>query len=101
MSDTIVLSVQIEAAAGKGPELLKHLSALLEPSRKEPGCLSYVLHTDPEHQDRLFFYEAFRDQAALDKHLAEPHFQEFVNWRQSQDPDPMADVTVTRWKPVA
>ena len=99
MSDAMVLNVHIQAVPGMGAELLKHLSALLEPSRKEPGCLSYLLHSDPEDQDKLMFYEAFRDQAALDLHLAEPHFQAFVRWRESQRPDPMAAVTVTRWNP--
>lgn len=101
MSDTIVLNVHIQAAPGKGAELLRHLAALLAPSRAEPGCVSYLLHSDPEDPGKIMFYEAFRDQAALDKHLAEPHFQAFVKWRESQSPDPMAAVTVTRWKPVA
>lgn len=99
MSQTVVLNVHIQAATGKGPELLEHLSALLGPSRGEPGCVSYLLHVDPADPDKLMFYEAFKDQAALDKHLAEPHFQAFVRWRESQSPDPMAAVTVTRWEP--
>lgn len=101
MSQAIVLNVHIQAAPGTGPELLKQLSALLEPSRKEPGCVSYLLHSDPEDQDKLMFYEAFEDQAALDRHLAEPHFQAFLRWRESQTPDPMAVVTVTRWQPAS
>jgi len=99
MSRAIVLNVHIQAAPGKGPDLVKRFSALLEPSRNEPGCVSYLLHTDPQDQDKLMLYEAFKDQAALDKHLAEPHFLAFVKWRESQSPDPMAAAIVTRWEP--
>ena len=99
MSREIILNVHITAAPGKGPELLQRLSALLEPSRNEPGCVRYLLHTDPHDQDKLMFYEAFKDQVALDRHLAEPHFQAFVKWREAQSPDPMIAAVVTRWEP--
>jgi quinol monooxygenase YgiN len=100
LDDTIILNVHIKAAAGKGPELLAKLSALLEPSRSEPGCLQYLLHTDPEDPDKLMFYEAFANQKALDEHLAAPYFQAFLKYREDAMPDPMESATVTRWQPV-
>jgi quinol monooxygenase YgiN len=100
MDETIILNVHIKAASGKGPELREHLSALLEPSREEPGCLQYLLHTDPEDPDKLMFYEAFANQKALDEHLAAPYFQAFLNYREESTPDPMESAIVTRWRPV-
>jgi quinol monooxygenase YgiN len=98
MAKSIVLNVHIQAAPGKGPELLEHLQALLAPSRNEPGCLKYMLHTDPEDQDKLMFYEEFADQAALDAHIAAPYFQAFLRYRESCDPDPQQSAVVTRWQ---
>lgn len=97
MDKAIVLNVHMQAAPGKGPELLQHLSALLAPTRKEPGCLEYALHTDPEDADRFMFYEVFRDQAALDAHIAAPYFQAFLKYREASSPDPVASAAVTRW----
>lgn len=101
MDQTIVLNVHIQASAGKGPELLKHLTALLAPSRSEPGCLNYLLHIDPEDPDRLMFYEEFKNQEALDAHIAAPYFQKFLEYREASNPDPQSSAVVTRWKPVS
>jgi len=100
MVKSIVLNVHIQASPGKGPELLKHLKGLLDPVRAEEGCLNYLLHTDPEDPDKLMFYEEFKDQEALDAHIAAPHFQKFLKFRESQDPDPQASAIVTKWVPV-
>jgi quinol monooxygenase YgiN len=101
MSRAIVLTVQITAAPGQGLELVKHFSALVESSRKEPGCLNYILHTDPTDQQKIMLYEAFKDQAALDQHAAAPHHRAFLRWRESQTPDPVASALVTRWEPAS
>lgn len=100
MSNTIVLNVVITAAPGTGAELAKHFAALAESSRKEPGCVNYFLHTDPADPHKIMLYEAFRDQAALDEHIAAPHHQSFLRWRETQKPDPVAAAAVTRWQPV-
>lgn len=92
----IVLNVHIEAVEGRETELAEQLSALLEPTRKEPGCLVYKLHRDPENPRKLMFYESFKDQAALDEHLNAPYFKKFVAYRGT-GVDPVAHQTVTRW----
>lgn len=44
MSDNIILNVHLQAAAGQEEALERQLVALLEPTRAEPGCVSYELH---------------------------------------------------------
>jgi len=100
MSSAIVLNVIITAAPGQGAELAQHFAALAESSRKEPGCVNYFLHTDPSDPQKIMLYEAFKDQAALDAHIAAPHHQAFLRWRESQRPDPVAKAEVSRWRPV-
>lgn len=92
----IVLNVHFEAVPGREDDLLRELSALVEPTRKEAGCLVYELHVDPESPGKLMFYEKFADQAALDFHVITPHFKKFVSYRETGDP--VAAVTLTRWR---
>ncbi len=47
------------------------------------------------------FYEKFRDQEALDTHIASPHFKRFEAHRVAANPDPVASVVVTRWRAIA
>jgi quinol monooxygenase YgiN len=93
----IVLNVHFEAAPNREKDLENALRALVAPTRGEPGCLAYRLHLDPANPAKLMFYEKFADQAALDAHIASPHFQGFVKLRES-GPDPVASVTVTKWQ---
>lgn len=46
-------------------------------SRKEVGCLMYVVHQSTTDPTTFFLYEQWRDRAALDAHYEEPHFKEF------------------------
>jgi quinol monooxygenase YgiN len=92
----IVLNVHFEALPGRENDLLRELSALVEPTRKEAGCLVYELHVDPENPEKLMFYEKFADQAALDFHVNTTHFKKLVSYREKSDP--IAAQTITRWK---
>src|ERR1700756_3847700 len=47
-------------------------------SRKEPGCISHVVHVDCENPLRLVFIEQWTDRAALLAHFALPASREFV-----------------------
>jgi quinol monooxygenase YgiN len=48
-------------------------------SRAEPGCISYTLYQDPYERTVFFFFEEWKDQAAIDAHFATPHFNAFVS----------------------
>lgn len=39
-------------------------------SRKEDGCIHHSVHIDADDPLRLFFYEEWRDMAALRQHFA-------------------------------
>jgi quinol monooxygenase YgiN len=100
MADTpIILSVVIEAAAGRENELASMLSKLVEPTRSEPGCLGYELNTSREKSGTFLFYEKFANQAALDAHVSAPYFQNFLKQREASDP--VAHQTVMRWAGLA
>lgn len=47
-------------------------------SRLEPGCISHAVHVDCENRLRLFFFEQWADEAALQAHFAVPETRAFV-----------------------
>ncbi len=64
------------------PETLEELLAVslehVHRSREEPGCLSHDVYTHAENPLRLFFFETWADQAAVNAHFAVPESRSFV-----------------------
>ena len=48
----------------------------------EPGCLRFNVLRDAQDEDVYYFYEAYKDQAALDAHRLTPHY---AIWRAVAD----------------
>tara|TARA_Y100000052_G_scaffold21389_1_gene21587 strand:- start:57083 stop:57361 length:279 start_codon:yes stop_codon:yes gene_type:complete len=46
------------------------VAGIVEPTRKEKGCLRFELHSDDEH---LYLVEAWEDEAALEFHYAQDY----------------------------
>ena len=57
------------AKSGHEDEVRKGFAALLEPSRKEPGCLRYDVLEDTHYTGRFFTYEEWTSEEALHTHL--------------------------------
>jgi len=76
----LCLIVKVKAVAGKEAQLKEVLGAMLEPTRKEPGCITYQLYTN-EKSDTFFFYELWETPAHLDAHTKTPHYLQLVKDR--------------------
>jgi quinol monooxygenase YgiN len=63
----------VQAQPGAEATIREALITLVRATRAEPGCLSYTLHEDPAKAGQFYFYEVYRDQAALDHHMQSPH----------------------------
>ena len=50
--------------------------------RDEPGCMRFNVLQDQADQNVYYFYEVYRDQAALEAHRAAPHY---AVWRAAAD----------------
>jgi len=75
MSDVrITVVAHVRAKAGKEEELKKVMLSLIEPTRKEAGCLRYELYQNTEDAADLTFVEDWESDAALDAHMQTPHF---------------------------
>jgi quinol monooxygenase YgiN len=65
--------------AGEEEKCKEYIRILQEHSRREPGCVMYVGHQSTENPRKFFFYETYKDQAALDAHRAAPYFNQYVH----------------------
>lgn len=83
----IVLSVTWVAKNGHEEEVAQLFAKLTAETRKEPGCLMFVVHRHKDDPRRFFIYEQYRDEAALEAHRNTPHFLQFAR----KDLLPIAD----------
>lgn len=74
----VVLAVTWIAKPGHESEVAEIFTRLQEASRKEPGCLMYVVHRHHTDARRFFIYEQYRDDAALQAHRDSRHFKQYA-----------------------
>lgn len=59
-------------------ELVAAAREVVSASRGDEGCQSYGFYVDLTDENVIVSVEVWRDQAALDAHMAHPHTQEFL-----------------------
>jgi quinol monooxygenase YgiN len=65
----------------KGPsvkDVKNELLKMIEPTRKEDGCIEYYLHQDNENPTVFLFYENWKNEEELNKHMDTTHFKAMV-----------------------
>ncbi|MCX6622939.1 MAG: putative quinol monooxygenase [Acidobacteria bacterium] len=73
MTALLTLVAEFQAKEGKEAEAREALLALIEPTRKEDGCVQYDLHVLNDQPGRFLFYENWTSRAELDRHAASAH----------------------------
>ena len=68
----IVITGSVAAKPGSIEALKAEGLAHSARSRAEDGCQSHRCYVDAEHPERLFFYEEWRDMAAVEAHFRHP-----------------------------
>ena len=76
--DEIVVVAHFTARPGKEGELLNLMRSLLEPTRREPGCIRYELNQEIENPRAFTFAEKFADREAFEAHLKMPYVARFA-----------------------
>jgi len=76
-STRITVVARIKARAGMEETVRRELLALVAPTTKESGCISYDLHQAADDQSLFMFYENWCSREDLDEHLNKPHFLAF------------------------
>ena len=87
--DTIALIAVLKAKAGQTEALRDALQALLLPTREEPGNLDYALFQLRDVPDTFYMRASWRDQQALDEHIAQPYFQACIGQMESLLAEPL------------
>jgi quinol monooxygenase YgiN len=74
----VVVVAHFTAQQGKEGELLDLLHSLLEPTRKEAGCIRYELNQEIENPRAFTFAEKFASREAFDAHVKMPYVARFA-----------------------
>jgi len=72
---TLRVVAHLRAQEGKGAALGEALKGLIEPTRAEPGNISYELLASLDDDRNYTFVEEYQDGDALDAHMSTPHVQ--------------------------
>ena len=75
MSQTLRVIAHLKSKPGKEGELRNVLTGLVEPTRRESGCLSYELLAHSEDSGAFTFAEEWTNPAALEAHFATDHIK--------------------------
>ena len=77
--DAVILTAKVVAQEGKEDQLKEVLASAVEPTRKEKGCIHYILHQAADDKKQFMFYEVWANREALGKHGQTPHMKEFFS----------------------
>ena len=75
MDKLVSVVAEVKAKPGREAELRAALLELIEPTRREDGCVQYDLHVHTSDPARFVFYENWTSQEALGRHAASAHLR--------------------------
>ncbi len=74
----VVLHVTVQVKPEHVSEFLEVIRHDAEHSENdEPGCLRFDVSQDRDDPNRFYYYEIYRDEAALEAHRQTPHFKSY------------------------
>ncbi len=73
--ETLCVVAHIRAKKDTQDKMLALLSAFVEPTRREPGCLRYQLYRNKSDPQDFTFVEEWKSEDALEKHLQMPYLR--------------------------
>jgi quinol monooxygenase YgiN len=75
MSGTVRVVAKVAALPGKSDEVREALCELIEPTRREAGCLTYELWQNKSDPTDFTFVEERESDAALQAHAVSEHLK--------------------------
>jgi len=79
----LAMWVKVRVKHGERERFLKAIEVdALGSERDEPGCMRFNVLQDGQDQNVYYFFEVYRDEAALEAHRAAPHY---AVWRAAAD----------------
>ena len=80
--DAVTLIVILRAREGQETLLEAELRALVGPTRKEEGCLTFDLHRSVDTPGAFLLHEVWATRDAHTEHMHTPHF---LRWNAGKD----------------
>ena len=80
--DTFLKAIEVDALGSEGDE---------------PGCLRFNVLRDAAEENTYYFYEVYKDEAALEAHRTMPHY---ATWRAAAEVALDGPSEATRWETV-
>jgi quinol monooxygenase YgiN len=77
-SHALTVVARLRAKPAKEQALRRALTALVAPTSREPGCVTYNLHVDVDDPASFCFYEIWRSRAEHAANLQTAHLQDFA-----------------------
>jgi len=72
-----MITAKVYVTPGREDDFIKAAQTIIDLTHNEEGCLEYTLYQDPVNKTNFFFFERYKDQAAIDAHFAASYFKEF------------------------
>jgi len=94
----VTVIAHVKARPGKEAEVKKELLSLVEPSRRDAGCLNYDLHQAADNPAMFMFHEIWSSKALLDQHLQKPDLQAVLGRVGQMVAEP---AQITLWERIA
>ena len=76
-NQTVFVSAKVLAKPGFTEKVRAACLALVEPSRRDRGCISYELFQSASEPELFLFFEEWETMEDIENHLDEPHSLEF------------------------
>ncbi|MGR6873127.1 putative quinol monooxygenase [Pseudomonas sp. HK3] len=77
MKDLTIVA-RIEAKKDQIGLVKSALLKLIEPTRKEDGCLHYALHQDNENPEVFLFFESWASRELWQAHMNNVHLKQYM-----------------------
>jgi quinol monooxygenase YgiN len=78
MSADIFVFARLHALPGKRSDVQQAMFDVQDPTRREPGCLSYGAYHSVRDPDEFYIHSRWSDMAAFERHAELPHTVRFV-----------------------
>ena len=78
MAEQLTIVARIEAEKDRIEMVKSELIKLIEPTRKEEGCLQYDLHQDNDNPEIFLFYENWESRELWQRHMNNDHLAAYM-----------------------
>ncbi len=81
----VIVSAKVRVKPGKKEAFIRAAQAPIAATRKEAGCICYILYASTDDDDELMYYEEWQNREALDAHIKSGHMRNWAKMKEEMD----------------